>query len=56
MGMSRIDSAGTTQPALGRLDGPVLVSNLVSGAFWLVVIVFSSWPPSRAGVGVTRSD
>ena len=31
-----------TQPARGRLDRPVLVGNLVSGALWLALLAFDS--------------
>lgn len=48
-GMSSTDAKGTTQPASGRLDGPVLVSNLVSGAFLLLVLAFLSWPLAVVG-------
>lgn len=47
--MSRIDATGTTRLVAGRLDGPVLVSNLVSGAFWVVVLAFLSWPLAVVG-------
>jgi O-antigen/teichoic acid export membrane protein len=48
-GVSRTDVIGTTQPAPGRLHGPALVSNLVSGAFLLVVLAFLSWPLAVVG-------
>lgn len=32
--------ASETQPALTRLDRPVLAGNLVSGALWLVLSAF----------------
>ncbi|MEQ6900990.1 hypothetical protein [Nocardioides sp. YIM 152588] len=41
----------TTDPRRGaRLDRPVLVSNLVSGALWLVIAAgFGAWPLSVLG-------
>lgn len=41
--------ATTTEPAGARLDRPVLVSNLVSGALWLVPAALVSWPLSLVG-------
>jgi hypothetical protein len=49
-GVNRTDHAGTTQQEPSpRLDGPVLVSNLVSGALLLVVLAFLAWPLAVVG-------
>lgn len=47
--MSRTDATSTTQQTPGSLDSPVLVSNLVAGAFLLVVFAFLSWPLAVLG-------
>ncbi|MBC9733855.1 hypothetical protein [Nocardioides marmotae] len=47
--MSYPQATSTTQRAPGRLDGPVLVGNLVAGACWLVVLSFLSWPLALLG-------
>ncbi|QIX28274.1 hypothetical protein ncot_18015 [Nocardioides sp. JQ2195] len=47
--MSLTDATSTTQQTPGRVDGPVLVSNLVAGACFLVVLALLSWPLAVLG-------
>jgi hypothetical protein len=39
----------STEPPRTRIDRPVLVGNLVSGALWLLPLAFASWPLSLMG-------
>lgn len=48
-GMSHAAATSATQQPPGRLDGPVLVSNLVAGGFLLGVLAVSSWPLALMG-------